>query len=250
MPNPKIIIKKSAGAKKADKVFKDRPESQRSRYYKVKVKASDPQARAGGYSKIKMKEITQKKAEKLQAKTPRKNVENPGKLAQNVTKATGLTGVERYKGSKIASGKSNLNLKGKALSIVAGKKKVGEMEGKKPGYQYEKGTKGNQSYVGTKEREQLKSIPFKSIPPKPPVKRVIPKMEVKASADSDVSIRKEETAAKKKLTVKAVGKKPGATAAKSTSSKSGSKKYFIKHADGSQEQVSEETRKKFPHRFK
>lgn len=253
IPKPKIVTKKSAGVKKADKYYAEKGLSgaSRKKYYKVKVKATDPGARAGSAKSIKMTEITEKKAQKLEAKNPRKDVENPGKLAQNVTKQTGLDNLDRYKGSKVANAKSNLNLKGKGLSVVVGKSKVGQMEAKKPGNQFEKGTTGKQLYVGTQE------------PKAPEIKKIQPKTIQKTTAQTGEKLtptpisysgRTEETAENKpaqvkKATTSSVGtKKTPAAASAGTlkmttgAKKAASKKYFV-NVGGQEKQVTEDEAK-------
>lgn len=254
VPKPKITTKKSVGAKKADKYYEEKGLSgaPRKKFYKVKVKATDPGARSGSAKSIKMTEITEKKAQKLQAKNPRKDVENPGKLAQNVTKQTGLDNLDRYKGSKVVNAKSNLNMKGKALSLIAGKSKVGQMEAKKPGNQYEKGTTGKQLYVGTQEAKQ----PVTKVPqPKTIQKTTAVAGEKLTPTPISYAGRTEESAeatpvkAKKTSTGMASGTKKAPVASgagtlkmSAGSKKAASKKYFV-NVGGQEKQVSEDEAK-------
>lgn len=147
MPDSRIKIKKSAGIKRQEKNGIITPRSKK--YFKVKVKSTDPGGREGAYTSIKKTEITEKKANKLASKAPRKNIENPGKLARTVEKVTNKPSI-RYGGSKVASGKSNLNLKGKALKMFVGKEGVARAESNKPNNQYERATTGTQKFVTTK----------------------------------------------------------------------------------------------------
>lgn len=156
MPDSRIKIKKSAGIKRQEKKGIVTPGSKK--YFKVKVKSTDPGGREGAYTSIKKTEITEKKANKLASKAPRKNIENPGKLARTVEKVTNKPSI-RYGGSKVASGKSNLNLKGKALKMFVGKEGVARAEAKKPNNQYERATTGTQKFVTTKNSDSPVETP-------------------------------------------------------------------------------------------
>lgn len=166
---PKIRV--SAGAKKAEERYDKMgtPEEKRERYYKVKVKATDPGARAGKASSVKVKQITKEKADKLKDKQVRRDADNPGQLAQTIKKETGASEVQRYKATKISSGKSNLTVGGKITKALGGN----------PSQHQEKATSGKHSYVAVKpaKPDEIKTIKPKS--PTPPVKNPdLPRMPV------------------------------------------------------------------------
>jgi hypothetical protein len=132
------------------------PEEKRERYYKVKVKATDPGARAGKASSVKVKQITKEKADKLKDRQVRRDADNPGQLAQTIKKETGASEVQRYKATKISSGKSNLTVGGKITKALGGN----------PSQHQEKATAGKHSYVAVKpaKPDEIKTI--KPIEPK------------------------------------------------------------------------------------
>lgn len=153
----KLSITKSRAVKREEK--KNGPSA--VKHYKIKIKGTDPQMRSGNYSESSMKQITEKKANKLYKKAAniRKDVENIGqKTFGTLARRRGLTEGERIGGSQISSGKSNLNLKGKLVKLVAGKEAVAKAEAKNPGNQYEKGTKGYQTFVATKDPTSSNAI--------------------------------------------------------------------------------------------
>jgi hypothetical protein len=136
-----------------------------AKYYKVKVRASDPQARQGGFTSQKTKEISEGRANRMKNKAIRRDVENTGKMdasvSEDVARKTkgGISSIQKTSGSKVVNGKSPFNLKGKVLSAVLGKKKVAQMESKKPGEQYEKGKMGKFKYVAEKDPSRRKIGP-------------------------------------------------------------------------------------------
>lgn len=242
MGGPKPI-KKSFAAKRVDKKLTGMPENNRERYYKIKAKSTDPGARLGIAKEVKVKEISKNQRDRLDAKSKsiNKKAENAGRLDAAVKKDAGVDMVTRYKASTNAHQKSNLSLSGKITKATGGQ----------PSTSQEKATYGKYKYVGTKKREELKSIPSKTILPKEaPVKRTIAKMETQPGKDPDISTRSEETTAKKKMSIKTSSTKKINTGGKPYVASKSTKKYFIKSAGGEEEEVSEDTKKKFPKRFK
>lgn len=251
MGGPKPI-KKSFAAKRVDKKNEGLPESNRERYYKIKAKATDPSARAGVANQVKTKEISKNQADRLEnrAKNISKHAENTGRMDANVAKKAGVTTTTRYKASPVANQKSNLKVGAKLKNAITGKNASTSQE---------KATYGKYKYVGTKKRDDsssMKTIPSKSFVPKTAtsVKKPLVKVDPNKTGDDNISTRTEDKTTVKKMTLTPSSTKKKSTTIKTYPAKNksttGSKKYYLKDAAGVEEEVSEETRKKFPHRFK
>lgn len=166
-------VRMSTGARKSEERYDKMgtPEEKRERYYKVKVKATDPGARAGKAKSVKIKQISKERADKLKDREVRRDAENPGQLAQTIKKNTGTTDVQRYKATKISSGKSNLTVGGRVTKAFGGN----------PNQHQEKGTTGTHKFVAVKtpEPDKIKTIKPKS--PVTPKQPDLPRMPVKVN---------------------------------------------------------------------
>jgi hypothetical protein len=229
MPDP---IKKSRQARKEDKRQAGIPESNRTRHFKIKAKATDPGARMGVSKEVKVKEISEKQRDRLAKKgTIKKNAENTGKLDATVKKKAGVSEMVRFSASKNAHQKSNVKLGTRTISK--------HITGENLRQSQEKATVGKYKYVGTKTPEPMKKV--KSIDPimpkatntKPVMKKITgPEItSEESSKTSSIAKRKNPTG---NITIKASSKKPGSNGSMKT------KKYFVNLPSGEKLQVDKD----------
>lgn len=238
-------VRMSAGARKSEERYDKMgtPEEKRERYYKVKVKATDPGSRIGKAQSVKVKQISKEKADKLKDRNVRRDADNPGQLAQTVKKSTGASDVQRYKATKISSGKSNLTVGGKITKTLGGK----------PSQHQEKATTGTHKFVAVKtpEPDKIKTIKPKS--PVTPKQPDLPRMPVKVNQwkgeveetplNGGGTRQKKGVSSKGNTVIKTVNKPaPKVTATKK-------QKYTVDLGNGTKKEVDKDD-PRFKHLFK